>query len=172
MTTSNEASDAWRPLVAALANDDALETYARMILGASAQEAMEPVPAKKRARVLASLRAAGLVADGQGEADAPVVARPFAALLASAPVAPRASLDRFIVDGRLDRYPMNADDRLAVLTWIANHALYPGEELTEVQVNERLKVFTRDYVTLRRYLVDAELLERTRSGSSYALVDD
>ena len=34
---------------------------------------------------------------------------------------------------------------------------------------DRLARFTRDPAALRRYLVDAGLLERTRSGSEYAL---
>lgn len=37
-------------------------------------------------------------------------------------------------------------------------------------VSDALKVFTRDFVTLRRHLVDFGLLGRIRSGTSYALV--
>ena len=42
--------------------------------------------------------------------------------------------------------------------------------LDERETNARLEPFTSDVAALRRHLVDAELLERTRSGSEYALV--
>ena len=44
---------------------------------------------------------------------------------------------------------------------------------TEAEVNDTLEPYATggDVAVLRRYLVDHELLERTRSGSEYARVD-
>jgi hypothetical protein len=55
---------------------------------------------------------------------------------------------------------------------IAQRVLSEGEVLTEKELNGRLRAFTEDVPLLRRHLVDAELVERTRSGSEYALVVD
>lgn len=170
MTKPHDPSNAWRPVIAALANEDALAVFAQLVLGASVTSATGSLSAKKRDRAVQSLIAAGLLTGTPSE---PTPVKPgavFAEVLAQAPVRPRTGVERFLKDGRLDRYPMNLDERKEVLAWIAEHAVYPGEELNEAQVNERLKVFSRDYATLRRYLIDFELLERTRSGTSYALV--
>jgi hypothetical protein len=69
---------------------------------------------------------------------------------------------------RIDQYPANKRQRHELLQWIAGQAFTPGEELSEKDVNERLGRYASDHVTLRRYLVDAELLERTRAGSAYS----
>ena len=42
-----------------------------------------------------------------------------------------------------------------------------GIRYSEVQVNEILKDIYPDYVTLRRYLIEYDYLERTRDGSAY-----
>jgi hypothetical protein len=41
--------------------------------------------------------------------------------------------------------------------------------LSEKELNERLEPFSSDVAVLRRHLVDHGLVERTRSGSEYAL---
>lgn len=161
-------SGGWRPVLAALADDDARLVYCRMVLGGSMAEAIADVPVKKRDRVLRSLRNAGLVTV-PGQNGAVSVGAPFAGILAADPVRKAEGVDRFMKDGRIDRYPMTASERHALLLHVAERALRPGEDLSEAQVNERLRVFTDDHVTLRRYLVDAGILERTRSGTSYAL---
>ena len=81
---------------------------------------------------------------------------------------PKTGVDRFLRLGRIERYPANAAERHGLLAWIAGQAFRPGEDLTEKQVNERLLSYTDDVVLLRRYLVDAGLLQRTASGSSYS----
>lgn len=155
-------------MVAALADDDVRVVYSRLVLGEGIEDAMGGVPAKKRVRVLRSLRNAGLVANVENSG-ASVAAAPFAGILAASPVQKAEGVDKFLKDGRIDRYPMGAAERHALLLHVAEHAFRPGEELSEAQVNERLRVFTDDHVTARRYLVDVGILERTRSGTSYAL---
>ncbi len=43
----------------------------------------------------------------------------------------------------------------------------PHRELTEAELGEHLAVITSNVAALRRYLVDAALLDRTADGSSY-----
>lgn len=169
MTTS-DPDQAWRPLVAALANDDVLAAYARMVLGDDVSPALEALRPAKRSRVLDALTQAGLVSSAGNGTEPERVTDAFTRLLATARVRPRIGIERFIRDGRLERYPVVAEERRTVLSWIAQHVLQPGEVVTEAQINERLTVFTRDFVTLRRYLVDLELVERSRDGAAYALV--
>ena len=47
--------------------------------------------------------------------------------------------------------------------------LKSGEVVSEREMNERLSVHSEDVAALRRYLVDAGLVERTATGSEYAL---
>lgn len=91
---------------------------------------------------------------------------------------PRAARDdvaRFLdASGRIDRYPAAAGDRRALLCWVVGRAIGADEVLAETEVNERLAPYApgEDVAALRRYLVDHELLERTRSGTQYARVAD
>ncbi|HEX5859439.1 MAG TPA: GNAT family N-acetyltransferase [Microbacterium sp.] len=83
---------------------------------------------------------------------------------------PRTGPERFVTeDGRIDRWPVQAEDRLELLKWVADRALVPGQVLSEREINARLSAFTGDVALLRRLLVDHGVLERTRSGSEYAL---
>jgi len=84
-----------------------------------------------------------------------------------------AGSERFIDGaGRIDRYPLRTEDRRRLLIWVAERVLPHGEVWSEPQVNDRLARVAPggDVAVLRRYLVDADLLERTRSGSTYARV--
>ena len=66
-----------------------------------------------------------------------------------------------------------------ILFFSATLALEPGRRYTEKELNELLATwssrfggnFGLDYVTLRRYLVDAGYVSRDASGSSYWLGD-
>ncbi|WP_373920563.1 DUF2087 domain-containing protein [Trueperella pyogenes] len=57
------------------------------------------------------------------------------------------------------------------MEFLAKRLFSPKEDLHESQVNERLKVVTDDFATLRRYLIDANLLTRQADGSSYRSAD-
>lgn len=158
-------SDRWRGVVAALLNSD--------LRAALAEMPQVPLTDARRARAIARLEQLGLI-----RADAADGAHVFdeaslRSILAEAPVVRREGPERYLDGaGRIDRYPLRDADRRELLAWVAAQALQPGEVLTERHLNERLEPFTADVAVLRRYLVDAELLERTRSGSEYALVAD
>ncbi len=82
-------------------------------------------------------------------------------------------VQRFLdAEGRIDRYPSGRADRDELLRWVAEHVLTAGEVVGEREVTDRLARFSGDPAALRRHLVDAGILERTRSGSEYALVAD
>src|SRR5262245_963876 len=72
-------------------------------------------------------------------------------------------IERFMPDGRLLRMPAKAAKRQVVLQHVA-HLFEPGRRYPEPQVDEILQGVCQggeaDHVTLRRYLVDAQLLAR------------
>lgn len=144
-------SNAWRQVVAALANEQHRAEYARAVLGLPLENA----------RAAAALRKAGLL-DG---ADA--VTGVFATLLTEHPAETKQGVDRWIREGRIDHYPARPAQRLELLEWVAARALASGEELDEKALGERLGAFTTDVATLRRYLVDAGLVTRSPDGSRY-----
>jgi hypothetical protein len=151
----------WRCMLAALANGETRAAFARLTLGLPLDGARDP-------RALAALTAAGLVVEVEG---APAVSeQTIRAALASASRARPTGPERYLdADGRIDRFPSSRDDRVELLRWVAERTLSAGEVVGEREVSERLARFTHDPAALRRYLVDAGLLERTRSGSEYAL---
>lgn len=157
-------SERWRGVLAALTNPDLRAVLAESMTAA-------PLTDARRGRAIARLVELGLVresASGVVEFDETAVRRILTESPPPKPSGPR----RFLTaDGRIDRYPAQQSDRDELLRWIADRAFRAGEVLTEKQTNERLEPFTGDVAVLRRYLVDAALLERTRSGSEYARVD-
>jgi hypothetical protein len=68
-------------------------------------------------------------------------------------------LDTFVQDGRLVRMPARHSKRLVVLSWLVER-FEPGGSYPERQVNEILQQVDPDYAMLRRYLVDAGLMQR------------
>lgn len=153
-----DSPQAWRAIIAALRDDDV-----RAVLG---ETASAPLTARRRARALQRLQALGVVSvDGDRIR---FDAAPLTALLA-APPRPRGP-ERFLdSDGRIDRYPAQAADRLAVLRHVAGRAFSPDTVLSERDVNEQLEpdAPNGDVAVLRRYLVDHGLLRRTASGSEH-----
>lgn len=161
------STNTWRAVISALADDRARDVYARIVLAQPVDEALDALSPGKRRRVLDTLLSAGLISpDGAGWRTEPEV---FRDALRSAPAAPRAAgVDRFFVDGRLTVYPSRAADRDAVLLHIVGRMTEPGEILTERAVNDRLAAIVDDVAAMRRYLVDAGLLERSRDGGAYS----
>ena len=76
----------------------------------------------------------------------------------------RAFLDR---DGRIAVYPRKDAVRQALLRWALGQILAPEEALTEPELNQRMTAVTDDPATLRRYLVERDLLRREPDGSRY-----
>lgn len=68
-------------------------------------------------------------------------------------------LATFMEGGRLVRVPARRKKRLVVLRWLAEH-FRPGERYPESQINEILLRYYDDPATLRRALVDEELMQR------------
>lgn len=156
-------TDRWRGIVAALLNPDLRAVLAEAI-GATDLTTSRRERATERLLDIGLLRASP---DGV-EFDEDFVR----ALLAEQPKTRLTGPERFLDGaGRIDRYPVQATERAELLRWVATRAFAPGDVLSESETNERLAPFTDDVALLRRHLVDAELLERTRSGSEYALVE-
>ena len=154
----------WRAVIAALANPDARQVYAEVVLGLPDAAGLSP---KKRERAVAALRSAGLIRTAQDGA-LELATAPLTAMLADAAEPRREGIERFTVDGRIETYPAKPTDRRELLEWVAGEALGPDEVLTEAELGERLERFREDVATLRRYLVDEGLLLRTPSGTSYS----
>ena len=70
----------------------------------------------------------------------------------------------FIRDGRITAMPARRSIRLLLLDQVAQ-AFEPGRRYPEAVVNQILKALYDDYATLRRYLVDEELMSRTPDGT-------
>jgi hypothetical protein len=159
-------ANSWRPLVAALADDRAREVYALLVLGQSVDAPLSGLSPGKRRRVLDSLQAAGLISpvDGGWRAESDIFGVALAA--AAAPARPD-GVARFFTEGRLSTYPSRAADRREVLAHIATRLLGPNETVAEAEITDRLAEITDDPASMRRYLVDAGLLARTRDGSAY-----
>ncbi|HZK73456.1 MAG TPA: DUF2087 domain-containing protein [Clostridia bacterium] len=60
---------------------------------------------------------------------------------------------------RLVGIPVQRKKRLAILRWLVED-FQPGREYPEAEVNEVISRHHPDFATLRRYLVDEELMQR------------
>ncbi len=65
----------------------------------------------------------------------------------------------FMPDGRITQMPAKWSKRYVLLDEVAQ-AFEPGIKYPERAVNGILRMYFDDFVTLRRYLIDAKLLER------------
>jgi hypothetical protein len=79
----------------------------------------------------------------------------------------------FIRDDRIESLPAKRSRRLLLLAEVAQ-AFEPGVRYSEGQVNDVLRAMHPDYATLRRYLVDEQLMDRAdgeywRSGGPVPL---
>lgn len=155
-------SDRWRGVVAALVNPDLRRVLADSFTG-------DELSPGRRERAAARLRDIGLL---RQSSDGDVFDEDFVrSILSDNPRPRRTGPERFLDGaGRIDRYPVQHPDLIELLNWVASRAILPGQVYVERELNERLAPFTDDVAALRRHLVDAEILERTRSGSQYALV--
>lgn len=68
-------------------------------------------------------------------------------------------LNTFVRDGRLVRMPARHSKKLVILRWLVER-FEPATMYPERQVNEMLQQVDPDYAALRRYLVDAGLMQR------------
>ena len=70
-------------------------------------------------------------------------------------------LGTFVAGGLLTAVPVQRKKRLVVLRWLAEE-FQPGRRYPESEVNAILTRRHPDFATLRRLLVDEELLQRSR----------
>jgi hypothetical protein len=69
----------------------------------------------------------------------------------------------FVSGGRITGFPKNPERRRVLLEQVVQE-FEPGRYYPEADVNAALKTVIDDYATLRRYLVDHELVSRTPDG--------
>lgn len=96
--------------------------------------------------------------------------RPEAAAQSNDPDA--SDFDRKVVknysypDGRLKELPMQQKKLLAVLRHVVQ-SFEPGTRYSEKQVNETLSRYHEDFASLRRALIDHQLIKREAGGQAY-----
>jgi hypothetical protein len=73
-------------------------------------------------------------------------------------------LRRYVRAGRISVIPARRAPRLLLLDKVAQ-AFEPGRRYPELTVNQILRSLYDDHATLRRYLVDEDLLARTPDGT-------
>jgi hypothetical protein len=160
-------------LVGLLADDDRRQVVAALTLGATGLDDVvraTGMSADRAGKALARLVDAGLVVAGSdgklvvlGEvfrrAARQALARPPRAEHADEPADRRKVLDAFIRDGRITAIPASRSKRRVLLDWLAQD-FEPGRRYGEAQVNAILEHRHPDPATLRRLLVDEELLDR------------
>lgn len=156
-------ANAWRPIVAALANPATRHVAARMMLGETLDAASADLSPSRRHRICRTLRAAGLVDADTGS----FRSQALGDLLAASPTPKREGVDRFVRDGRITQYPADAADRRTLLVWVADQAFDTGEVLDEKTVTDRLREVSDRPVILRRHLVDSGILDRRPDGTGY-----
>lgn len=152
-----QPSEAWRAVLAALVNPRLRRTLAEIIVEADPELS---APERRDARRI--LMQSGLLTPAQ-QLDEPGLR----AMLRGGRTE-KEGVDRWLrADGRIAQWPKSADDRLELLTWIAERLLGPGEVLAEKPFTQKLFAFTTDPNTLRRALVDAGLIVRNTDGTDY-----
>ncbi|WP_066520786.1 DUF2087 domain-containing protein [Curtobacterium ammoniigenes] len=160
MTDANAPSpQSWRAVIAALANDDLRTEYARLVLHG------EPSSPKRADQLL---RAGLAESDGKRIVPANAALRAMLASRDPSTERPQRGPQRFLrPDGRIDRYPAQFDDRVALLQFVAEETFAPGEHLDERELNNRLQRFDDDVALLRRYLIDYGIAQRAANGADY-----
>lgn len=148
--------------------------------GVTDSEIAAAIPGRARSAfgLLATLRDAGVVtAGGEGgkgggkggysfaqERPLPLVAA--LRRLGAGPLEVPDTVAAYVDNGRVARYPRDADVANVLLGAVATH-LGPGAVHTERSITAALATIALEPVELRRRLVDAGIVERTSSGSRY-----
>jgi hypothetical protein len=65
----------------------------------------------------------------------------------------------FVRAGQIIKYPVQHPKRMVLLHWLTTHFEF-GRSYSEAEVNEILAGHSEDHATLRRYLVDHQLMAR------------
>jgi hypothetical protein len=159
-------------LVGLLADGDRRRVVAAIELGAGHLDAIVQATGldpTRTARALGRLVESGLV--GQAADGLKLAGEAFQRAARQANIRPpstefdgvsdeaRKVLRSFVVDGRLQSIPVAAAKRTVIFDWLAQ-AFEPGRKYSEKMVNLILGQRHADTAMLRRYLVDAGLLDR------------
>jgi hypothetical protein len=161
-------------LVGLLAEEVRLRVFAAVVLGASTPDRVSMATGVAMREVMTALRRlidGGLV----GSVDGALVPQlgvlqeaarrpaPAAESTVANPDRVRSALLRaFIVNGRLVKMPAGWERRRIVLEYIVT-VFTPGVRYSEREVDALLRAWHSDYVTLRRYLIDYELMARDKN---------
>jgi hypothetical protein len=162
-----------------LAEPERLSAFAAVVLGArTVTEVADTtgMPVRDVEAALRRLSAGGLVSPAKGQlaADTAAFKQAVREARAAAPAAePAQPLDpdparaavlrSFIRDGRLVQLPAARGKRRVVLEHIAA-SFEPGVTYREREVDAVLRAWHPDHATLRRYLVDEQLMARERGS--------
>lgn len=158
-------------LVGLLAEEDRLRAYAAIVLGASLPSEVATatgLPPRDVVRALRRLEQGGLVEVDKGRLHALI--EPFKdAARDAAPPADAEELDpdrardavlrAFLRDGRLVTIPAVRSKRRVVLEHIVA-SFEPGVQYPERAVDAVLRAWHEDYASLRRHLIDEDLMSR------------
>ena len=170
-------------LLGLIADDDRLKVVAALALGATTTGDVRDrtgLDARAVGKALARLEDAGVVLGDRGEWALDLETLRAAARVpapqedyGSADAETAKVLRAFLREGRLVRMPAQQSKRRVLLDHIVQ-VFEPGERYAENEVNTLLRAFSDDYVTIRRYLVDEDLLSRDagvywRSGGTVLL---
>src|SRR4051812_39247219 len=121
MDADEPTPEAWRAVLAALVNPRLRRTLAEIIV-----EADPEVSAPERREARGILMQSGLLTPAQ-QLDEPRLRRMLAAGRTE-----KEGVDRWLrADGRIDHWPRSADDRLELLSWIAERLMGADEVLAE-----------------------------------------
>jgi len=156
-------------LVGLLAEPTRMRVFAAIVLGASnAADIRERtgLTVRQTAEALRRLTTGGLVRGPSLQANIEVFKEVAAAAVPARvdePLDPdrerAAVLRAFLVDGKLVSFPAAHGKRRIILEHIVS-VFEPGVRYSEREVNAILRAWHDDHVTLRRYLVDADLMNR------------
>jgi hypothetical protein len=75
-------------------------------------------------------------------------------------------LTNYIKAGKLDTFPSKVKRKIIILEYVIQQ-FDEDKIFTEKEINEELKDFYEDFVTIRRALVDFGFMERSSDGSQY-----
>lgn len=165
-------------VVGLLAEEDRLQTFAAIVLGAATLEAVVDATGLDQRRATMALErlaggglivqtkpggglevATGLIKDVAVEAAKRKAAAEPPDDFGPLPADAVAVLRNYVRGGRLTSIPTNRNKRRVVLDWLATR-FEIGKTYPERDVNFMLGMVHADVAALRRYLVDEEFLER------------
>lgn len=157
-------------MLAVLANPDARRIAILVMDGGDAEATLAAYAPSRRRHIRESLLRSGFV--GEHGDRLVFVESAFARALHAEGQVRAEGIERFLRDGRIDRYPSRPGERRELLGYVAARVLNGDEVLEEREMNGRLEDFSADPAVLRRYLVDFGIVERRADGSEYARARD